>query len=181
MFLQLVQLYCRIFSRRQFHIFPQQCSPDIISGKFVWRSVWTGSIQIRMAYLFSPQIWTPLTPGMVCNLSTSTLLAYSVISSGFRVLLCTVMIRMGSELASALETTGGASRSAGNERCACDTLSRTSLAAASRSITQFKFYIDIAGSWLLLEVIFFIPAIPLTAFSSGSVICVSMISALAPG
>ena len=35
-------------------------------------------------------------------------------------------------LLSALDTTGGASRSLGNERVACDTLSRTSLAASSR-------------------------------------------------
>ena len=35
--------------------------------------------------------------------------------------------------------------------------------------------------WLLLLVRFFTPATPLIAFSSGSVICDSMISALAPG
>ncbi len=122
----------------------------------------------------------PLTPGMVCNLSTNTLFAYSVICNWLRVLLCTVMERMASELASAFETTGGASRSGGRDRCACDTLSRTSLAAASRSIPRSNSTLMLLVPLLLDEVIFLIPAIPFTAFSRGSVICVSIISALAP-
>jgi len=41
---------------------------------------------------------------------------------------------IGSLLASAFDTTGGASKSEGKERTACDTLSLTSLAADSSSL-----------------------------------------------
>gem|GEM_PF-3928707 len=118
---------------------------------------------------------------MVCNRSTSTLLAYSVISSWLRILLCTVIAMIDSALASAFDTTGGASRSFGSEREASETLSRTSLAAASRSMLRSNSTLILLLPWLLIEVMFLIPAMPLMAFSSGSVICDSMISALAPG
>src|SRR5215216_6124612 len=87
---------------------------------------------------------------------------------------------MGSELASAFDTTGGASKSLGREREAWDTLSRTSLVAASRSTPKSNSTLILLLPALLEEVIFFTPAIPLIAFSNGSVICVSMISGLAP-
>ena len=83
-----------------------------------------------------------------------------------------------SELASALETTGGESRSDGRERTACETLSRTSFAAASRSIPNSNSTLILLVPLLLDEVIFRIPAMPLIAFSSGSVICVSTMSGL---
>src|SRR5688572_6753110 len=87
---------------------------------------------------------------------------------------------IASELASAFDTTGGASRSVGKERVACETLSLTSLAAASRSTLKSNSTLILLDPALLEEVIFLIPAIPLIAFSRGSVICVSMISGFAP-
>src|SRR5215831_2875345 len=87
---------------------------------------------------------------------------------------------IGLALASAFEITGGASRSAGSERAAEETLSLTSLAAASRSMPNSNSTFILLRPWLLEDVMFFTPAIPLMAFSSGSVICVSMISGLAP-
>src|SRR5690349_10267395 len=90
------------------------------------------------------------------------------------------MERIGSEEASAFDTTGGASKSEGREREACDTLSRTSFAAVSRSTPKSNSTLMLLRPWLLLEVMFLIPAIPLMAFSNGSVIWVSRMSGLAP-
>src|SRR4051812_16295779 len=118
---------------------------------------------------------------MVCNRSTSTLFAYSVISSWLRVLLCTVIEMMASELASAFDTTGGGGKSGGNERVGWGNLSRTSLAAAFRANLRAKSTLVLLSPWLLVEVIFLTPAMPLMDFSSGSVICDSIMSALAPG
>ena len=140
-----------------------------------------GLNQMRMAYFFSPQIFTALTPGMVCILSTKLLLANSVICKAFLILLCSNMITTGSLLLSALLTTGGASRSLGNDRTACDTLSLTSLAASSRLVPSSNSTVILLLPCELCEVIFLIPEMPFIPFSSGSVICVSMISALAPG
>src|SRR5687767_9780593 len=87
---------------------------------------------------------------------------------------------IASELASAFDTTGGDVRSWGSDRKACETLSRTSLAAASSSIVNSNSILMLLRPTLEEEVIFLIPAIPLIAFSKGSVICDSIISALAP-
>ena len=140
-----------------------------------------GENQIRMAYFFSPQITTLLTPGTVCKRSTILLFANSVICNELRILLCSSMMTTGSLLASAFDTTGGASRSLGSERVAWDTLSRTSLAASSRLEPSTNSTVMLLLPCELCEDMFLMPAMPLIAFSSGSVIWVSMISALAPG
>jgi hypothetical protein len=94
--------------------------------------------------------------------------------------LCTVREMIASALASAFVTTGGASMSCGRERTAPDTLSRTSFAAASRSASRLNSTVMLLDPWLLPDEMFRIPGIPLSAFSSGSVICDSTTSALAP-
>ena len=87
---------------------------------------------------------------------------------------------MASLLASALETIGWESISSGKLRMACETLSLTSFAAASKSFSKLNSIVMELLPWLLEEVIFRIPSIELIAFSRGSVICDSIISALAP-
>src|SRR4030081_2339714 len=87
---------------------------------------------------------------------------------------------IGSESASALVTIGGASMSCGNAFRACETFSRTSLAAFSRSTFNSNSTVILLVPCALEEVIFRTPCTPFTAFSNGSVICCSMISALAP-
>ncbi|MNX89514.1 hypothetical protein D3C86_1215310 [compost metagenome] len=87
---------------------------------------------------------------------------------------------IGSESASALETTGGASISCGRLRTACETLSRTSLAASSKFLSKLNSIVMLLLPWLLEDVMFRIPSIELMAFSKGSVICDSIMSALAP-
>jgi hypothetical protein len=96
------------------------------------------------------------------------------------VVLCTVIEMMASLFASDLVTTGGASMSCGSWRAACDTLSRTSLAAASRSTPRSNSTVMVLTPRLLAEESVRIPAMPLIVFSSGSVICDSTTSALAP-
>ncbi len=87
---------------------------------------------------------------------------------------------MASLSASALETMGWESISSGKLRMACETLSRTSLAASSKSFSRLNSMVMELLPWLLEEVMFRIPSIELMAFSKGSVICDSMISAFAP-
>ena len=96
------------------------------------------------------------------------------------VVLCTDIVIIGSELASALVTTGGASRSCGRLRIACDVLSRTSLAAFSRSSPILNSTVMLLFPTDDEEESDLIPSMPFIAFSSGSVICDSIISALAP-
>ena len=122
-----------------------------------------------MAYLFSPQTEMELTPGIVCNLSTILFSAYSVNFKRFLMLLCTVMAMMGCAFASAFETTGEHQNPA-ELSVACETLSRTSLAAVSRSTLNSNSTLILLLPWLLEELIFFTPGIPLIAFSNGSVI-----------
>ena len=71
--------------------------------------------------------------------------------------------------------------SLGKDRTACETLSRTSFAASSSSLSRLNSILMLLVPWLLEEEIFFIPSILFTAFSSGSVIWDSIISELAPG
>ena len=85
-------------------------------------------------------------------------------------LLCTVIESIASALASALDTTGGLVRSCGNWRTDWETLSLTSLAAASRSIPSSNSMLILLRPTLEEEVIFLIPAIQLIAFSNGYVI-----------
>ncbi|MNE82721.1 hypothetical protein D3C80_1794680 [compost metagenome] len=77
---------------------------------------------------------------------------------------------IASELASALLTTGNPSISLGKLRAACETLSRTSFAASSRSLLRLNSTVILLDPWLLDEEIVRIPSILLIAFSSGSVI-----------
>jgi hypothetical protein len=77
------------------------------------------------------------------------------------------MERILSELASALETTGGLSRSFGSERMACETLSPTSLAASSSGISRLNSTLIELVPWLLLLVMLRMPGTLLIAFSSG--------------
>ena len=86
---------------------------------------------------------------------------------------------MGCESASCLDTTGG-SASGGRFRWALDTLSLTSLAAASISAPTSNSTVILLLPSLLIEVKDLIPEIPLIDSSRGSVIWASMTSALAP-
>ncbi len=64
------------------------------------------------------------------------------------------MARMGSELASAFDITGGASISFGKERSAWETLSLTSFAAASRSMLRSNSTLILLEPELLEDVMF---------------------------
>ena len=132
-----------------------------------------------MANLFSPQILIFETPGIVCNLSFKTLLAYSLRNNKSLLELCTVTVIILEEPASDLLTIGG-SVSAGNERCAWETLSRTSFAAASRSKPTSNSTVMLLRPCVLTLDRERIPEIPLILSSRGSVICDSITSALAP-
>ena len=77
---------------------------------------------------------------------------------------------IGCASASALDTTGGASISCGRPLAACDTLSRTSLAAVSRSLSKLNSIVILLEPWALLEEILRIPSMELIAFSRGSVV-----------
>ncbi|MNY00653.1 hypothetical protein D3C86_1331540 [compost metagenome] len=87
---------------------------------------------------------------------------------------------MGSESASAFDTTGGASISWGKLLTAWDTLSRTSLAASSRFFFKSNSMVILLDPWLLEDDMLRIPSMELIAFSKGSVIWDSIISGLAP-
>ena len=91
-----------------------------------------------------------------------------------------VIPKIASEFASALLTTGGASISCGNCLTACETLSRTSLAASSKFASKLNYTVILLVPKLLADEMERMPAIPLIDFSNGSVICDSIISALAP-
>ena len=78
--------------------------------------------------------------------------------------------RIKSLLASAFETTGGASISWGKFLTAWATLSRTSLAAASKGTSKLNSTVMLLFPKVLDEVIERMPGIPLICFSSGSVI-----------
>ncbi len=120
-----------------------------------------------------------LTPGIVCRRSTKTSSAKRVSSSRLRWSLPTARARIGRASASAFEIDGG-STSGGRLRWARKTRSRTSLAARSRSAPRSN------STWIVLrpsrltEVRVRMPSMPLIDSSSGSVIWVSMTSALAP-
>ena len=94
--------------------------------------------------------------------------------------LCAISITIGSLLASALVIVGGASRSCGNRLVAWETLSRTSLAAFSRSASSSNSTVILLDPIADDDDIDFTPSIPLIERSSTSVICDSMISAFAP-
>ncbi len=132
-----------------------------------------------MAYRFDPHTQTWLTSGMVCTLSLNVLMAISEISSKLRLSLLIFRKTMGTRSASALET-AGLSTSGGRKRMTCDTLSRTSLAAASKSTSRSNSTVIVLRPSRLTDVRVRIPATPLMDSSSGSVICDSMTSALAP-
>ena len=89
-------------------------------------------------------------------------------------------MRIGMASASALDTVGG-SQSRGSIRWARDTLSRTSLAAVSRSTDSSNSTVMRLLPYWLTDESERIPGIPLICCSSGSVIWFSMTSALAPG
>ncbi len=101
-----------------------------------------------MANLFSPQIKTPLTPDMVCNCSLNVKSAISDSSSKDLCGLLTAIIIIGLASASAFETVGG-SQSRGNLLCACETLSRTSLAAVSILTESSNSTVILLEPWLL--------------------------------
>ena len=86
---------------------------------------------------------------------------------------------MGEAFASAFDTIGG-SASGGSRRCAWETLSRTSFAAASRSVPSSNSTVILLRPGALVLDKDRIPAIPLSDSSSGSVSCDSITSALAP-
>jgi hypothetical protein len=75
----------------------------------------------------------------------------------------------------------GGSTSAGNRRTAPATLSRMSLAAASTSAPMANSTRIALCPSREVEAMLRTPATPFTACSSGSVICESMTSGLAPG
>ena len=117
---------------------------------------------------------------MVCNCSFTVRSAISLSSSSERLSLCMATISMGEASASAFETVGG-SQSRGRLRCARDTLSRTSLAAVSRSTESSNSTVmRLCPCWLVL-VSERMPGMPLMFCSNGSVIWFSITSALAPG
>src|SRR6478736_6632433 len=89
-----------------------------------------------------------------------------------------VMKMMGLESASAFSTTGGFT-SGGRLNNAPETLSRTSLAAASRFTPNSNSTVMELRPSRLTDVSVRIPGTPLMASSSGSVICDSMTSAFA--
>src|SRR5664280_774336 len=98
----------------------------------------------------------------------------------FMLLLSAINWIIGSELASALVTVGGASISCGRDLIACETLSLTSFAAFSKSAPRLNstvIVLDPIADWDDIDLT---PSIPLIDFSNGSVICDSIISALAP-
>ena len=94
--------------------------------------------------------------------------------------LCAVSMIIGSPFASALVTVGGESISSGKLFKACEVLSRTSFAAFSRSAPRSNSTVMVLWPVADWEDIDFTPSIPLIFFSKGSVICDSIISALAP-
>src|SRR5690606_22643960 len=137
------------------------------------------SIHRRIEGVFAPQIRASLTPGMVWYLSLKIFSASRVRSINDLLVLLMLVMMIGYESASAFETTGG-SQSGGRLLIARDTLSRTSFAAASRSTSRSNSTEMVLLPSRLTEVRDFIPDIPLTDSSRGSVICDSMTSALAP-
>ncbi len=116
---------------------------------------------------------------MVCSRSRKRVLASSVSSSSPRCSLLTFRKTMGVLSASALETRGG-SASVGSLPIACDTRSRTSFAARSRSVSRSNSAVMVLRPSRLVEVSLRIPSTALTDASSGSVIWLSITSALAP-
>ena len=116
---------------------------------------------------------------MVCSCSFTVRSAISLSSSNERLSLWMATMRIGIASASAFDTVGG-SQSRGRNRCARDTLSRTSFAAVSRFTDRSNSTVmRHCPCWLVL-VSERIPGIPLMFCSSGSVIWLSMTSALAP-
>ena len=122
---------------------------------------------------------TRLTPSIVCNRSLKRLSAISVSSMRLRVSLRMFRKTIGGASASDFETEGG-SASVGSTRRARLTRSRTSLAARSRSAPRSNSTVMVDRPARLTELIVRMPSMPLICSSSGSVICESMTSALAP-
>ena len=149
-------------------------------GVTPYPDIFTGSSHRRMQYFFSPQIITLDTSWMVCSCSFTVRSAISLNSSRLRLSLCRATISMGMASASALDTVGG-SQSRGKKRCALDTLSRTSLAAVSRSTESSNSTVMRHEPCWLTLVSERMPGIPLMFCSRGSVIWFSITSALAPG
>ncbi|MPM38005.1 hypothetical protein SDC9_84628 [bioreactor metagenome] len=117
---------------------------------------------------------------MVCKRSFTVSSAISDNCNSERVGLSTVTCIIGSASASALATVGG-SASRGKYRIALETLSRTSLAAVSKSTLNSNSTVILEFPWLLWLISERIPGIPLMFCSSGSVIWFSITSAFAPG
>lgn len=134
---------------------------------------------MRIEYRFSPQILTCEIPGTVCNRSLKILLAISLRLSRSLSSLCIVNAMMVDAEALDLVTVGG-SASGGNLLWDWDTLSRTSLAAASKSVPISNSTVMELLPSAEVEDRDRIPAIPLMLSSSGSVIWDSMTSELAP-
>ena len=132
-----------------------------------------------MAWVLEPQMSTRLTPEIVCSRSTKTSSAKRVSSSRLRWSLPMASATTGLASASALEIDGG-STSGGRLRWARKTRSRTSLAARSRSAPRSNSTWMVLRPSRLVEVRVRMPSMPLIDSSSGSVICVSITSALAP-
>jgi hypothetical protein len=103
------------------------------------------------------------TPGMVSRRCEITFSHNHLILVGLLVSLCTVIEIIASLLASALETTGGASISCGKLRMACDTLSRTSLRLL-QDLSRLNSTVMELLPWELEDVIFLIPSMELIAF-----------------
>ena len=138
-------------------------------GVMPYPAILAGSSHKRMEYRFSPQILTPLTSLMVCNCSFTVRSAISLSSSNERLSLCKATIKIGVASASAFDTVGG-SQSRGRKRCARDTLSRTSLAAVSKSTDNSNSTVmREEPCWLTLDSER-MPGIPLMFCSNGSVI-----------
>jgi hypothetical protein len=163
----------------KFHIFTLDGIPYIQRGHLVTSKFCRVEPDTHGISFFAPD-GTALTPEMVCNCSLKVSSAISVSSSNDRFGLLTAINIIGLASASAFETVGG-SQSRGNKRCACETLSRTSFAAVSKSTESSNSTEMLLRPWLLELVSVLIPGIPLMDCSSGSVICVSITSEFAPG
>ena len=148
-------------------------------GVMPYPDILIGSSHKRIEYFFSPQMLTPLTSLIVWSCSLTVRSAISLNSRSERLSLCNATIMIGRASASAFDTIGG-SQSLGRKRCARETLSRTSLAAVSKSTESSNSTVMRQDPcWLTLDRER-MPGIPLMFCSRGSVIWFSITSALAP-
>ena len=141
-------------------------------------SAWRSS-QMRMEYLRSPWNSTCATPSTMASRSTKRRRASSVRSMLPKRSEVSATHRIGRLSPSTLATTG-VSACSGRRESARETLSRTSLAAASTLRLRRNSSVTCDRSSRLCEEMVLIPSIPATAASISSVIWVSTTAAEAP-